>query len=187
MSTFLSPEELRSMGFLSVGRDVKISRKASFYNTERIAIGNHVRIDDFCVLTACKSGFITIGNRVHIAAFCLIEAQAGVTMEDFSGLAARCTLYGGTDDYGGEYLTNPCVPDAFRKVYNLPIVLKRHAVVGAGATLLPGVTLGEASAVGSMSLVTKPVPAGTIVAGVPAKVLKTRSLKVLELEKLVED
>lgn len=186
MSTFYRIEELEAMGFKSVGDDVKISRKSSFYNTERIEIGSHVRIDDFCVITACKSGFVKIGNRVHIAAYCFIEAQAGVTFEDFSGLAARCTIYGGTDDYSGEFLTNPCVPDAYRRSTNLPIVIGRHAVVGTGSTLLPGASLGEASAVGSMSMVTRPVPRGSIAAGIPAKVVKERSLKVLELEKLVE-
>lgn len=186
MSNFYSLDELRAMGFKSVGFDVKISKKASFYNVERIELGNHVRIDDFCLITACKTGFVKIGDRVHIAAFCFIEAQAGVTMEAFSGLAARCTLYGGSDEYNGEYLTNPCVPDKFRKVYNLPILIKRHAVVGTGSTLMPGVTLGEASAVGSMALVNKSVPAGEIAVGIPAKVVKKRSMKVLELEKEVE-
>jgi len=110
MSSFYSPAELAELGLASFGHDVKISRKTSIYHPERITIGNHVRIDDFCVLSACSDGYIRIGSFVHIAALCMIEAPAGFEMDDFSGLAGRCTVYGGTDDYSGLHLTNPCVP-----------------------------------------------------------------------------
>jgi galactoside O-acetyltransferase len=186
-TSFLEDDELEEMGFGSIGRDVKISRHAMFYNAERISMGSHVRIDDFCVLSACRTGFISIGDYVHIAAHCLIEAPAGVTFMDFSGLAARCTVYGGTDDYLGEYLTNPCVLEKYRKCYRNPVVFGRHAVVGAGTTILQGVTLGDGCAVGSMSLVLRDVPPGQVHAGIPAKYIKDRSGKIFELERQLRE
>lgn len=185
MSSFYTKDELLELGFLSVGENVKISKKSSFYNTERIEIGNHVRIDDFCAISACSDGFVKIGNRVHIGAYCFIEASAGVTFDDFSGLSARCTIYGSSDDYSGEYMTNPCVPMELRKCESKHVHLKRHVVVGTGATIMHGVTIGVGSAVGSMSLVTKDVPDGKIVFGIPAKVIKNRSSKLFELESKV--
>ncbi|CAM3864137.1 acyltransferase [Rheinheimera salexigens] len=182
MSNFYNDEELAQLGFKSVGRNNKISKKTSFYNTSRIELGNDVRIDDFCVISACAEGFVKIGNRVHIAAHCFIEAPAGVTLEDFSGLAARCTIYGGSDDYGGEYLTNPCVPLEFRKCTNKHVHIKKHAVIGTGSTILFGVTIGAGSAVGSMAFVTKSIPDSAIAIGIPAKVVKKRSAKLFELE-----
>lgn len=66
--SFYSTDELRKLGFYSVGSNVRISRKASFYGIERISIGSNVRIDDFCVLSAGLGG-ITIGNYIHIAVY----------------------------------------------------------------------------------------------------------------------
>jgi acetyltransferase-like isoleucine patch superfamily enzyme len=176
MNSFYSKDELLEIGFRSVGTNVKISKKSSFYHVERIDIGSHVRIDDFCAVSACSDGFVIIGNRVHIAAYCFIEAPAGVTLEDFSGLAARC------DNYDGEYLTNPCVPKEFRESTNKPVHLKKHVVIGTGSTIMPGVTIGLGSAIGSMALVTRDIPDGKIAIGIPAKVIKNRSLKLLDLE-----
>jgi dTDP-4-amino-4,6-dideoxy-D-glucose acyltransferase len=182
-SSFYSEEELRELGFKSFGHDVKISRKSSFYHTERIEIGSHVRIDDFCVLSACSTGSLKIGSFVHIAAQCLIEAPAGVELHDFSGLAGRCTLYGGTDDYSGAHLTNPCVPWEYRSCVWKPIILEKHALAGAGAVILPGVTMGECSVAGAMSLVTRSIPSGQIHAGIPARFIKERKLTMLDLER----
>jgi acetyltransferase-like isoleucine patch superfamily enzyme len=182
MSSFYSDDELLNIGFRSFGHNVKISRKTSFYNVERIDIGDNVRIDDFCTISACSEGFVKIGNRVHIAAFCFIEAPAGITFDDFSGLAARCTIYGGSDDYSGEYLTNPCVPNEYRKSTVNHVHLKKHVVIGTGSTVMAGVTIGIGSAVGSMALVTKDIPEGKIAVGIPARVVKSRSLILLDLE-----
>ena len=63
---FLTDAQLAAMGFASLGSNVLISDKASIYGANRIQIGNNVRIDDFCVLSAGDGG-IYIGNYIHIA------------------------------------------------------------------------------------------------------------------------
>ena len=67
-NSFLSEAELSDLGLKQVGQNVSISKLASFYGTENIAIGNNVRIDDFCIL----SGRIKIGNYIHVAAGCYL-------------------------------------------------------------------------------------------------------------------
>ena len=62
---FLSDEQLAALGFKSLGKNVRISDKASIYNPENIVIGDNSRIDDFCVI----SGRVEIGRNVHIAIF----------------------------------------------------------------------------------------------------------------------
>ena len=64
----LSQEAIEQMGFASVGKNVQISDRASFYGASRISIGSNVRIDDFCVLSAGVGG-ISIGQHVHIAVY----------------------------------------------------------------------------------------------------------------------
>lgn len=176
-TSFYTPEELQSIGFKSVGKNVLISRKASIYRPELIEIGNNVRIDDFCIL----SGKITLGNFIHIAAGCyLFAGDAGITMENFTCVSGRVCVYAISDDYSGQYMTNPMVPMKFRNVISGHVLIKKHAL---GSIILPGVTIGTGAAVGSLSLVNKDVPDWTIVVGIPAKPLKERKRDLLELER----
>ena len=89
-TSFYSDEELQQMGFAHVGHDVMISRKASIYGASNIWIGNHVRVDDFCVL----SGKITFGNYIHVAVTTtLFGGTAGITFEDYTGISSHCAVY----------------------------------------------------------------------------------------------
>ncbi len=187
MSSFFSRDELEAVGFESLGIDVKVSRRTGIYHPERISLGNHVRIDDFCVLSACSKGYIKIGSHCYIGAMSFIEATAGFVMDDFSTLAARVTVYSGTDDYSGEHLTNPCVPDRLRRVTSGIVTVGRHSIIGTCSTLMPGVTIGEGTAVGANSLVTKDLPPKGIYAGCPVRLIKRRSDSVLHLEQQLSD
>jgi dTDP-4-amino-4,6-dideoxy-D-glucose acyltransferase len=183
---FLSESALREMGFRHLGTDVKISERASLYGVSRISVGDESRIDDFCVISAGEGG-ITIGRHVHIATHCILVGQGRIALEDFSGLSSRCAIYSSTDDYSGKALTNPTVPEDLRDVTHAPVVLGRHALVGSGTTILPGVTLGEGAAVWAMSLVRGDCEPFQSYFGVPAKRMTQRSRKLLELERQLEE
>jgi len=176
---FLSDESLASFGFNRLGVNVKISEKASIYNPELIEIGNHTRIDDFCVI----SGKVILGRNVHIAVFCNIAGgERGVTIEDFCGLAYGCHVFSQSDDYSGRTLTNPTVPDKYKIESKLPVHIKRHSIVGTCSLVLPGVTLEEGTSVYAKSMVTKSTEPWSIYFGVPAKKIKTRRRDLLHLE-----
>lgn len=179
MNSFYSQEELHSIGFKRVGHNVLISRNATFYGTANIIIGSHVRIDDYCVI----SGHITLGDYIHISAFCgMFGGEAGIVLGDFSGLSSRVSVYAASDDYSGEVLTNPTVPMKYRRVIEGPVKLDRHAIVGAGSIVLPNVHIAEGCSVGAMSLISKSTEPWGIYVGIPAKRLKDRSNKLLDLE-----
>jgi acetyltransferase-like isoleucine patch superfamily enzyme len=176
---FLNDIALRAAGFKSLGLNVQISDKASIYNPELIEIGDHSRIDDFCVV----SGKVIIGRNVHIAVFCNIAGgDLGVTLEDFCGLAYGCHVFSQSDDYSGKTLTNPTVPDEYKCEVKRPVLLKRHSIVGSCSIILPGVTLEVGTSIGAMSLVTKSTKAWTFCFGIPAKKLRDRSKELLLLE-----
>lgn len=173
---YLNEVQLSEMGFASLGHDVKISDKSSIYNAEQMEIGDFSRIDDFCVL----SGRIIIGRNVHIAAQSLVSGgRAGAALEDFTGLAYGAKVIAQSDDYSGATLTNPTVPLAFKREIEAPVTLGRHTILGAGAIVLPGVILGEGCSVGAGSVVRESVLAWSIVAGVPAKFIKSREQGLL--------
>jgi len=174
-------QELKSLGFASVGSNVLISRQASFYGTARISIGDNVRIDDFCVLSAGAGG-ITIGSHIHIAVYSSIIGAGSVTLNDFCNISSRVSIYSSNDDYSGEYMTNPMVDACYTNVSHAPVVIGKHVIVGSGSIVLPGVTLGDGCAVGALSLVTKSLDAWGVYVGQPAKYIKARSCDLLALE-----
>lgn len=181
MTSFLSIEELAQIGFKSLGNNVLISRKASFYGTSRISIGNNVRIDDFCVLSTGRGG-ISIGNFVHIAIFASLMGEGKIILEDFSGISSKVSVYSSNDDYTGEFMTNPTVPTAYTNVTHADVTICRHALVGSGSIILPGVTLKEGAVVGALSLVNKDCEEYYIYSGNPARKIVERSRELLNIE-----
>jgi len=182
MHGYYSNEEIENvLGIKNFGENVFISKKVSIYGGEKIRIGSNVRIDDYCVIAA--GGDLDLEGYNHIAPFCYINSKGRVTLRMFSGLSSRCSIYSASDDYTGEHLTNPTVPKKYLKLSENPVTIGRHVVIGTGSSVLPGVTIGDFSAIGAHSLVNKNIPEGKIAAGVPAKVKRDRSLKMLELEK----
>ena len=177
----LSRSAIEQMGFASLGDDVHLSDKASFYGVGRIVLGNHVRIDDFCVLAAGQGG-IVVGDYVHIAVGSTLIGAAQITLCDFAGLSSRVSIYSSSDDYSGATMTNPMVPDQFKDVTHAEVMLCRHVIVGSGAVVLPGVTLEEGVAVGALSLVNKRCAAFGIYSGNPARRISERRRDLLECE-----
>lgn len=178
---FLSPQALAEMGFASVGKGVLLSDRASVYGAERISLGDHTRIDDFCILSAGAGGF-SIGRYVHLACYSSFIGAGALVFEDFVGVSARTSVYTSNDDYSGEWMTNPTVPAEFTNVTHAPVTLRKHALVGSGAIILPGVELAEGAVVGALSLVTRDCEPWTIYSGVPARKIKERSRRILSLE-----
>jgi galactoside O-acetyltransferase len=181
-TSFYTEAELRSIPFQRLGKHVLISRKCSLYSPETIALGDHVRIDDFCIL----SGTLVIGSYVHISAYTAMYAKYGIVLEDFTTISARVLVFSQNDDYSGNYLTNSMIPEHLRKVAGGQVTLKKFAIVGAGSMILPGVTIQTGGAVGAMSLVTRDVDEWSLYTGIPAAFKKTRSREMLKLAEVLE-
>lgn len=120
---FYSRKELQALGFKKLGVDVKISKKASLFHTNNMEIGDFSRIDDFCLIT----GKVVLGRNVHLAPYCNVDGgDKGIYFGDFSGLAYACHAITRSDDYSGEPLTNPTVPNQFKTIINEKVVFGRH-------------------------------------------------------------
>lgn len=181
MNSFYSQDELISLGFKSIGKNVQLSKKVSVYGINNISIGNNVRIDDFCIL----SGNINIGSYIHIAAYsALYGGIVGITIDDFANISSRVCVYAISDDYSGETMTNPMIPDKYKNVKQDSVHIERHVIIGSGSTILPGVTLAEGTAIGAMSLVSRSTNSWTICGGIPIRIIRERSKELLELEKM---
>lgn len=112
-------------------------------------------------LTAVRPHMVNIGKRVIIMNGCLMMSAGGITIEDDTQIAANVQLISNNHDLK-ERMVITCKP----------VHICRRVWIGAGATILPGVTIGENSVVGAGSVVTHNVEPNTIVAGNPARVIK---------------
>ncbi|MDD5053067.1 MAG: acyltransferase [Sulfuricurvum sp.] len=173
-------KQLNEMGFKSIGKNVKISDKASIYNCDQIEIGDNSRIDDFCVV----SGKIKIGRNVHITPMCLVAGgEKGIVFEDFTTIAYGVQVFTQSDDYTGKTMTNSTIPKEYKNELMKEVILKKYSIVGAGSIIMPGVILEEGTSVGAMSLILKSTESWGIYVGSPAKRLKDRRQDLLKLEK----
>ena len=116
---------------------------------------------------------ISLGDRVVIRPGCMFFADprengAEIVVEDNVMLGSGVHIY-----VHNHRFDDPSLPIIDQGHYaSKPVVLKRGCWIGAGAIILPGVTVGENAVVGAGSIVTRDIPAFTVAAGNPARVLK---------------
>ena len=106
---------------------------------------------------------ITVGEGVFINACCHFQDHGGVTIGDGSQIGHNVVF---------ATLNHFMEPEKRKMTYPAPIVLGKNVWVGSNATILQGVTIGDNSVIGAGAVVTHDIPANTVAAGVPAKVIK---------------
>ena len=186
-TSFFSEVELSALTFKLIGKSVKISRRASFYNSNQIEIGDNSRIDDFCVISAGKGG-VYIGRNVHIAVYTSLIGQGRIVIEDYANISSRVSVYSSNDDYSGNYMTNPTVNFQYTNVTHAPVCVGRHAIVGSGSIILPGVILGDGACIGALSLVNRNCAPFTINGGIPIRFIRERSRGLeAKYNKMIQD
>lgn len=180
---YFESEALRAMGFKSVGENVRIARNCTLLGLPNIEIGSDVRIDGYSIISAGAAGAsLKIGSNVHLGGWNLLIAGAGIEIGDFCSLSHGVRIFTRSDDYSGEFMTNPTVPAEYTNVTGAPVRLGKHCIVGSGSTLLPGVVLGEGVAVGGMTMVKDSLAPWGMYVGIPARRIRERSRRLLELE-----
>jgi acetyltransferase-like isoleucine patch superfamily enzyme len=126
------------------------------------------KVDDtFFIIPPFYSDFgenINIGKDVFVNHACTFMDRGGITLEDNVLIGPKVNLI---------TTNHPLDPAERRATISHPIIIKKGAWIGAGATVLPGVTIGENSVVAAGAVVPKDVPDNTIVGGVPARIIKS--------------
>jgi acetyltransferase-like isoleucine patch superfamily enzyme len=176
---YLTRDALEHLGLRHLGRNVRISDRAALHDTDRLSIGDNSRIDDFSVV----AGEVTIGRNVHVTVFSnLAGGRAGVTLADFSTLAYGCHIVAQTDDYSGQTMANSTVPARFKHETSAPVRIGRHAILGTGCIVLPGVHIQDGVAGGAGTVFTRSTEPWSIYVGVPARRTGPRATDLLDLE-----
>ena len=180
--SYYSREELTEIGLkipITMGDNIKISRKCSIYTADVVIRGENVRIDDFCFL----SGHIEIGNYVHIAPYCLLNGKnGGIFLDDFVNIGSRVSIYSNSDNFSGDMMTGPLIPEEYKNVISGSVKIGRHCIIGANSFIMPGVSVKEGNAFGAYSFIKSDADPWGIYVGIPAERIKERSKKLLLLE-----
>ncbi len=145
MNNAIEPEEIRN--FLSQITGRELDESVTVFTPLHINYGKHTKI----------------GKNVFVNFDCVFLDLGGITIEDNVFIAPKVSLLSEGHPTSSED-RHSLIPKA--------IHIKKNAWIGAGATILPGVTIGENAVVAAGAVVSKDVAQNTVVGGVPAKFIK---------------
>jgi len=161
---------------LSAGKNLILEDNLSInaLSTNGIQIGDDVSIARnsilFCTgIISQKGTGIIIGDRTGISAGAYFSGQGGITIGSDVIMGPNVQIFSENHNYSDNKLT---IKE--QGVTKLPVFIGDNCWIGASAIILAGVTIGNGCVIAAGSVVTKSVPANSIVAGVPAKVIKSR-------------
>lgn len=146
-----------------------IPENVTIIGLKNIEIGNNFRT---CPNTKMFStnGKLKIGNNVFFNYDCFISADGSqIVIGDNCLFGNNVTVYGVNHNYADR-----CRLISEQGYENKPVIIGNDVWVGAGAIILPGVTIGNKSVIAAGAIVTKDVPDFAVAAGVPARVIKER-------------
>lgn len=176
--------------FRGCGKRPAIGRGVVIRQPKNISLGSKVLIDDYCALDVrgekgeivvedfvsvgrystitAKNGKIILRQGTNIGSYTRIATQSDVEVGESTLIAAYCYIGAGNHQSGDEQ--TPLI--AREMEIKGGVKIGSHCWIGAGAMILDGVTIGDGAIVGAQSLVRQDVPAGAVVAGTPAKIIK---------------
>ncbi len=166
--------ERRVRGFFSAcyfgGSGLKIDRNLQIEGHNALCLKDNVTLFGGSHYVAHQSNPITVGANSHIGRNSVLSGLGGISIGANCAISSGVLIYSITHDFGddptGLFIDNP--PEKKQ------VMIGDDVWIGAGATILPGVTINDHAVIGAGSVVTKDVEPWAIVAGVPAKLIKDR-------------
>ena len=152
------------------GEGVVFEHGALVFHPENIEIGADVYVGHYAILKAYYKNKLGIGDRTWIGQQVYMHAAGGITIGVRVGIGPGVKILTSAH----ELPDDPTTPIMDGALELGPVTLCDGCDIGTGAIILPGVRVGVGAQVGAGAVVTDDVPDGAIVAGVPARVLRTR-------------
>ena len=137
--------------------------------SSKIQLGNQVLISRHSMLS-CHDSRITLGDYISIGPFCAIASRSHIEIGSYVAIGSGVHIMAGSHDVDEA----SDVPIILQNRISKGIVIQDNVWIGTGARILDGIQIGQNTIVGAGSVVSRDVPANSMVLGNPARVVKTR-------------
>jgi acetyltransferase-like isoleucine patch superfamily enzyme len=161
--------ELRLDAFRRLGPDCVFEAGVLVFHPENIELGENVYVGHQTILKGYYENLFVIGDRTFIGQQCFLHAAGGLTIGVDVGIGPGVRVLTSKHAEAGRG-----VPICEAPIDFAPVVIEDHADLGVSSVVLPGVRIGRGAQVGAGAVVTTDVPPYTVVAGVPARVIRER-------------
>jgi lipopolysaccharide O-acetyltransferase len=149
-----------------------IRGKKGIKGAKFLTTGINLRID--VIFGENYTPILHIGDNVQINDYVHIAVAKGVYIGDNTLIASKVFISDHNHgNYTGDNQSSPMTPPIERELFSREVKIGSNVWIGEFVSILPGVTIGDGSIIGSMSVVTKDIPEYSIAVGSPAKVIKT--------------
>jgi acetyltransferase-like isoleucine patch superfamily enzyme len=164
------PVDIRNSRYISIGKNLTTGVGCRFEacpvtNICTLHMGENIQMNDYVHITAMEG--VSIGNNVLIA--------SKVYISDCSH---------GNYSNGKEF-SDPDIPPVERQLHSEKVIIEDNVWIGEFVSILPGVTIGKGSIIGTMSVVNKSIPAYCIAVGSPARIIKKFNFATRTWEKYI--
>jgi len=161
--------EFRLDQFAHLGIGVVLEPGVLVFHPEAINLGDNVYVGHNTMLKAYHRNSMEIGRDTWIGQGCFLHSAGGITIGRAVGIGPMVKIL--TSQHGGD---ESRLPVLYTQLDFAAVVIEDGADIGVGSILLPGVRIGEGAIVGAGAVVTRSVPAYTVVGGIPAKLIRQR-------------
>jgi serine acetyltransferase len=135
---------------------------------QNVHLGRHVRLGKGVLLGAFRTGKLTVGDHTYIGRYTIILAYQKFTIGDDCLISPFCHLTDINHGFApGELIRK-------QPYVSKPVVIGNDVFIGAGCSILPGVTIGDGAVIGARSVVSRDIPPNAVAVGVPARVIRMR-------------
>ena len=155
--------------FRSLGPDCVFEPGVLVFHPENISLGRNVYVGHNTILKGYHRNEMRIGDETWIGQQCFFHSAGGLTIGARVGIGIGVKIITSQHQEAGRE-----TPVLFSPVGFAPVVIEDDSDLGVGSVILPGVTVGRGAVVGAGAVVTRDVPAYSVAAGVPARVLRSR-------------
>jgi acetyltransferase-like isoleucine patch superfamily enzyme len=170
---YISPKAAISHEALTLGRQVFIDDNVIIYQCHEggpVTLSPQVSLHRDCIIQTGKGGSVSIGPDTHVQPRCIFSAfLSPIVVGSGVQIAPNCSFY----PYDHGFALGVPIQEQPLQTRG-GIVIEDDSWLGVGVTVLDGVRIGRGSVIGAGSIVTHDIPAGSIAAGVPARVVKMR-------------
>jgi acetyltransferase-like isoleucine patch superfamily enzyme len=153
----------------TLGEGAVIEDGVRIFHPENVHIGRSGYVGHLAVINGYHEGFVKLGDGTWIGPYTLLHGAAGLEIGRAVGMGPRVTVLTSSHD-----ISEAGIPPLHGELKFEAVRIDDGAHLGAGVTVLPGVTIGECAVIGAGAVVTEDVPPRSVAVGSPAKTIKQR-------------